>query len=98
MSLVALILTKTDFTYDMLIPITTGSLAFVSFFNSLILSKKLQENGFLVGIIVGLILFIFLVAVSIHLGQFKFSAGLAIKLATLLFSGLLGGILGVNIN
>lgn len=92
----ALIITLGDFSESVAFPLSSLSLGIGSFFGSRYTAKKLQEKGYLCGIINGGILFIVNLIISIIANGFSFSALSVIRLVIILLSGIIGGITGIN--
>lgn len=97
-SIAAFIITKTDFSYEILVTLTTSLLALSAFVDSFVVSRIIKENGMFIGLIIGAIIFIFVLLASIFYGQLKLSSMLFTKFAAIMLSGTIGGIVGVNIN
>ncbi len=76
-------------------PFATISVAFGSFIASRSAAKKIGDKGYLTGLIIGIIVFTFITALSLILGN-----GLTINtlfhFIIILLSSLAGGIMGVN--
>lgn len=94
----AFVITKTDFSYEMLATITTILLSAAAFLDSFVVSRFIKENGLVIGAIIGTIIFVFVLIASLSLGQFRLSSMLFTKLAAIVISGVIGGIIGVNTN
>ena len=96
MLLSALVLTLGDFSESIAFPLSSLSLGVGSFFGSRYTARKLQEKGYLCGIINGGILFLFNMILSIIINGFSFTALSIIRLIIVMLSGIIGGITGIN--
>ena len=92
----ALILTLGDFSESIAFPLSSLSLGVGSFFGSRYTAKKLQEKGYLCGIINGGIVFIVNIIISIIANGFSFTALSIIRLLIIMLTGMIGGITGIN--
>ncbi len=92
----ALILTLGDFPESVAFPLSSLSLGVGCFFGSRYTAKKLQEKGYLCGMINGGILFIINMIISIIINGFSFSALSVIRLIIILLTAIIGGITGIN--
>ncbi|MEG0019332.1 MAG: TIGR04086 family membrane protein [Oscillospiraceae bacterium] len=94
----AVIITKTDFSYSIIFPVTTALFSGAAFIDSFIVSRLIKENGLAIGIIIGIIIFSAVLIMSIWFKQFKISGIMFTKLTAIMLSGIIGGVLGVNTN
>ncbi|MEG1896141.1 MAG: TIGR04086 family membrane protein [Oscillospiraceae bacterium] len=94
----AFVITKTDFSYGIIFPVTTILLSLASFIDSFVISRIVKENGFVIGLVVAAIIFSLVLCVSLYFKQFKLSAIMLTKLSAIVLSGVIGGIVGVNTN
>jgi len=92
----ALILTLGDLSMNAAPPLSSFSLGLGSFFGSRYTAKKLQEKGYLCGIINGGILFLMTFIIGIILNGFSFTAVSIVRLITVMLCGIIGGITGIN--
>lgn len=76
--------------------ITTAAACIAVFLGGFFSSLSAREKGILFGILSGLLFALCAALVSVFLYQNDFTIGSAGKLAALLISGSIGGILGVN--
>ena len=93
----AFTITRIDTPDYILIPITTVLITCSSFIDSFLLAKTFKENGFMIGISIGLIFTVIITAISVYYGLFSFNEIYISKVTAVFFAGLLGGIAGVNI-
>lgn len=96
MSVGAVIITKIDTAESFLIPFTTVLCAVSSFTDSFILSKIKRENGLIIGLSTGIVFCIIILVLSKYYNSFHITPLLGTKIAAIIISGALGGILGVN--
>ena len=94
----ALIISKTDFSYDVLNMVTSAILAISSFMCGFSISRWFKENGLICGIFAAVTLSLFICGLSLYFSVFNFTGLLFIKLSIILISGCAGGIIGVNTN
>lgn len=94
----ALIVSKINFSYDILSSAITVILGITSFFNGFILSKLFKENGLFWGIFAGIATIIILIVFALIFDTLSFSTTFFTKIIVILCSGAIGGIIGVNIN
>ena len=92
----ALILTLGDFSESIALPLSSLSLGLGSFFGSRYTAKRIQEKGYLCGIINSGILFLVTMIIGIILNGFSFTAVSVVRLITVMLLGLIGGITGIN--
>lgn len=93
----AFTITRIDTPDYILIPITTVLLTCSSFIDSFLLGKTYKEKGFITGIAVGLIFSCLITLIAIKFGLFSFNEIYISKICAVMFAGISGGILGVNI-
>lgn len=79
------------------VPFATISLAIGSFIASRYTAKKIEDKGYLIGIIIGLVVFVVITALSLILGN-GFSLNTLFHFIIIMLSSLVGGIMGVNSN
>ena len=94
----AFIISKTDFSYDVLNIVTSVILAISSFICGFSISRWFKENGLICGVFAAVILSLFICSLSLYFSVFNFTGLLFIKLSIILISGCAGGIIGVNTN
>lgn len=94
----AFIISKTDFSYDVLNIVTSVILAISSFICGFYISRWFKENGLICGVFAAVILSLFICSLSLYFSVFNFTGLLFIKLSIILISGCAGGIIGVNTN
>ena len=94
----ALIISKTDFSYDVLNMVTSAILAISSFICGFSISRWFKENGLICGIFAAVTLSLFICGLLLYFSVFNFTGLLFIKLSIILISGCAGGIIGVNTN
>lgn len=71
-------------------------IVFNCFLSAYISTQHDRNNGIVQGLKCGIINFIMILLVSLILGIFSFSKAFALKLILCIFSGAIGGIVGVN--
>lgn len=97
LALLALIFSKTGTLPKNIIPVLiTGVCALSAFLGGLAASWCSREKGILFGLIAGGIFSIVVIFVSVVIFQSSFSAASAVRVAAIILSGCIGGILGVN--
>ena len=94
----ASVLCRVDFSYSILPVVTGGIMAVSSAFNGFVISRWYKENGIIWGLIAGAAMLFMIVLLSVQNSIFAFSSVMLLKAATVLISGAIGGIIGVNIN
>ena len=94
----AFVLSKINFSYEMLLPVTAVILAVSATFDGFVISRWYKENGLIWGILAGIILICIIVFYSVLYDTFCISAQLFIKAVVAITSGAIGGIIGVNTN
>lgn len=77
------------------IPFATISLAVGSFISSRYAAKKIGDRGYLVGLIIGAVVFTVITALSLILGN-SMSLNTLFHFIIIMLSSLVGGIMGVN--
>ncbi len=92
----ALILTLGSLSESIAFPLSSLSLGVGCFFGSRYTAKKLQEKGYLCGIINGGILFLLNTIVSIIINGFSFTIISLIRFTIVMLAGIIGGITGIN--
>ena len=98
LSIAAIAITKIDFTYGALDPVTSAIVAVSSVFSGFVTSRVFKENGLIWGISAGIVISVFIIAAAVYTSSFKISTVLLTKLVIALIAGAMGGILGVNTN
>jgi len=78
-------------------PFASISIAFGCFIASKITAKKIGDKGYLIGLIVGTVVFIIITLLSLILGG-KLSINTLFHFVIIILSSLSGGIVGVNSN
>lgn len=76
-------------------PFATISLAVGSFIASRYTAKKIGDKGYLIGIIIGAVLFVFITALSLIVGN-SLSLNTFFHFVIIMLSSIVGGIMGVN--
>lgn len=77
------------------VPFATISLAVGSFIASRYTAKKIGDKGYLIGIIIGAVLFVFITALSLVVGN-SLSLNTFFHFVIIMLSSIVGGIMGVN--
>lgn len=78
-------------------PFATISIAVGSFIASHYTAKKIGDKGYLVGLIIGVVVFLAITAISLILGN-SLSLNTLFHFIIILLSSIVGGIMGVNKN
>ncbi len=95
----AVLLTYTDISESTIVPVVTIIVGVSILLGSTISTIKIKKNGILNGGLVGLIYTIALyILSSIVLTNFSFNINSLIMIATSVIAGMIGGIIGVNLN
>ncbi len=94
--LFALLLTIGNFSESIAFPLSSLSLGIGCFFGSRYTAKRIQEKGYLCGIINGGAVFVFNMILSIIINGFSFTALSVIRLIIVMLLGVIGGITGIN--
>ena len=76
-------------------PFATISLAVGCFIASRYTAKKIGDKGYLIGIIIGAVLFVFITALSLIVGN-SLSLNTFFHFVIIMLSSIVGGIMGVN--
>ena len=76
-------------------PFATIILAVGSFIASRYTAKKIGDKGYLIGIIIGAVLFVFITALSLIVGN-SLSLNTFFHFVIIMLSSIVGGIMGVN--
>ncbi len=98
MCITAAVISKMNFSYDMLMPVTAAAIALSAALDGYVLSRYFKENGLIWGMFAAVIIVVFLIIASAKYGTFALSDRLFTKIAVAVTSGAIGGITGVNIN
>ena len=96
--LTAAIVSKLNFSYEILYPVIAIILAVSAFLNGFIISRWYKENGLIYGILAGFTILIILIIFSLKYSLFSLSSHFLTKTITVIVSGAIGGIIGVNTN
>ena len=94
----AVIISKINFSYSSLLPVTAIILALISALNGFLISRWFKINGVVWGVLAGIIILLFIVIASVYYNVFALSSTMLIKASITIISGAIGGIIGVNIN
>lgn len=95
----ALLLTYTNISESTIMPVTLTITGISILIGSTISTRKIKKNGLVNGGIVGLIYIIILyLSSSLCLSGFSLSSNSFIMLAVGVITGIIGGIIGVNLN
>lgn len=78
------------------VPFSTVSLAIGCFVAAMYTSKSIGEKGYLVGLAIGIIVFVLVTAISLIITGNGFSYNTLFHFVIILLSSVSGGILGVN--
>lgn len=92
----SLALTKIDLPFGIISPVSIVIIAISNFIGSFIGAKKFGKKGLFIGLCASISLFIIILLVNLSIQPSGFGSIAAIKGIVTLFSGILGGILGVN--
>ncbi|MBP3706387.1 MAG: TIGR04086 family membrane protein [Clostridia bacterium] len=80
------------------VPFSTVSLAIGCFFAAIYTSKNIGRKGYLVGLIIGIIVFVMVTLISLIITSDGFSYNTLFHFIIILLSSVSGGIMGVNKN
>ncbi|MBE6877556.1 MAG: TIGR04086 family membrane protein [Ruminococcaceae bacterium] len=94
----AIIISRINFSYEILAPVTTAVLAVAATFDGFLISRWYKENGLIWGVFAGVVIFMYIVFTSLNYDVFDISNQFITKLITVISAGAIGGIIGVNIN
>ena len=97
-AITAFVISKTDFSYNILFYAITAILAVSSAFCGFVISKQFKENGLIWGVFAGIVISLFIVVLGIIYNGFIFTSSLFTKIIITVISGAAGGIIGVNTN
>ena len=89
------ILSKADLPLYAAVPMATVAICIGTGGAAMLLSRLQQKNGLLLGLCTGIFFFVAYALAAVLNGQREFTAFAAIKLASILLSGCLGGYLGL---
>ena len=92
----SLALTKIDLPFGLISPVSIAIIGVSNFIGSFISAKKFGKKGLFIGLSASITLFIIILLVNLSIQPSGFGSIAAVKGAVTLFSGILGGILGVN--
>lgn len=98
LSVAAMAITKIDFAYNALDPVTSAIVAISAIFSGFVTSRLFKENGLIWGVSAGVVISVFIIAAALYTDSFKISSTLLTKIVISLVAGAMGGILGVNTN
>jgi len=94
----SLIISKTDFSYEALYPLTSAILAVSAALCGFEVSKLLKENGLIWGVFSGIIISTFIIILAVIFKTLAFNSVFITKIIITIISGAAGGIIGVNTN
>lgn len=77
-------------------PLSTVSIAIGSMVSSFFCGRKMAKNGYLIGLLNGAAVFVFILIVSLIMSDWKISANTIFHLIIILTASTAGGIFGVN--
>ncbi len=92
----SLVLTKIDLPFGMISPISIIIIGLSNFVGTFIGAKRFGKKGLFIGLSASIALFIIILLVNLSIQPSGFGSIAAIKGVVTLFTGILGGILGVN--
>lgn len=92
----AFYITNVDTPEHILIPLTTVLITLASFLDSVLLAKIFREKGIVIGLCTGTIFSLIIVIISAWYGNIAFTSIFVTKILSVIFAGILGGVLGVN--
>lgn len=98
MSIVAIIICRVDFSYEIMPPVTAAIMALATAFNGFVISRWHKEKGMICGIVAAVVTLLMFVIIALYNNTFALSTAMLLKVAIMLISGAIGGITGVNIN
>lgn len=94
--LFALLLSGRTIPQPMIDPMATFAMSVGAFVSGLICAKMIHRNGLMCGLICGIVFAAILLACSFAVPDSALGLGALIKIALMLFSSMIGGVLGVN--
>jgi len=94
----ALVISRINFSYEILTPIVAAVLALTAVFDGFLISRWFKENGLIWGVLSGLIIILLLLIFSLKYNTFEISSQLITKSLVTITAGAIGGIIGVNTN
>lgn len=97
-SFTALIISKINFSYEILTPVITLILCISAFTDGFLISRWQKENGLFWGISAGTAILLIVCIAALLFDSLCISSLLFTKSVSLITGGAIGGILGVNIN
>ena len=97
-SISAVIISKTDFSYQILPTLTAVILGIAAVLDGFVISKISKENGLFWGIFAGILILITVISASLLQKTFNVNTNLIIKSIITIIAGAIGGIAGVNSN
>lgn len=92
----ALVITKIDLPFSLITPISVAILGFSTLIGSFIGAKGFGRKGFFVGLCISLVIFITLLLLNLSIEPQGFGTVAVAKAITILITGVVGGVLGVN--
>ena len=97
-SIGAAVISRTNFSYDILPTVTAAILAVSAIIDGFLISKWNKENGLIWGVLAGIVITVFVIVASFKFETLFLSAQIAVKCAITVTAGAIGGIIGVNTN
>ena len=98
--IISMILAKTTISEEFINPMIMIIIAFSIFLGSIISTLKIEKKGFFTGAIIGIVYFLVMYIISSIANlnfSFNFNFNSLILIALLIFFGMTGGIIGVNL-
>ena len=92
----SLVMTKVDLPFSLVSPISIVILGFSTLLGAFIGAKSFGCKGFFIGLCTSLLVFLTLLLLNLSMEPQGFGSIAIIKAATILISGIVGGVLGVN--
>ena len=92
----ALVMTKVDLPFILVTPISIAVLGFSTVIGSFIGAKGFGRKGFFIGLCTSLLVFLTLLLLNLSMDPQGFGSVAIIKAITVLSTGIIGGVMGVN--
>ena len=92
----SLVLTKVDLPFGIITPISIIILGFSTLIGSFIGAKSFEKKGFFIGFCTSLVIFLTLLLLNLSMEPQGFGSVAIVKAVTVLVTGIIGGVWGVN--
>ena len=97
-AVVACIICKADFRYELMTPLTSVILGVSSFICAFTTARLSKENGLILGLFCASVICVYLISISVIINVPFFNTVFFIKICITYISAAAGGIIGVNTN